>query len=57
MTKRNRDTITAREAATLRALDRKIMNGKKVTRAEIERAIDLRRKKGAGAALLKSLRA
>ncbi len=52
MTRQNNDTLTAREAGTLRRLDRKIMSGKKVTHAEIERAMDLKRKKGAGAALL-----
>ena len=45
------NTITAKEAATLRRLDRKIMSGKKVSRAEIDLAISLKRKKGSGASL------
>lgn len=45
------DQITAREAGTLRRLDRKIMGGKKVSHADLLRAIDLKRKKGAAAAL------
>lgn len=43
--------LLKKDAATLRRLDRKIGAGK-ATRADVLRAIDLKRKKGAAAALL-----
>lgn len=44
--------ITAKEAATLRRLDSKIGAGN-ATRRDVDRAIELKRKPGAAAALLK----
>lgn len=42
--------MTAKQAAELRRLDRKVMNGK-ATRKEVERAIELKRMKGTARAL------
>lgn len=44
--------MTTKQAAELRRLDRKVMNGK-ASRKEVGRAIELKRMKGAGHALSK----